>query len=685
MYREAGMLRKNILISEPPASNSEPYLPYMWAVLKTHVERCTDLSSQFAWLEPIYLRGEAHAILDAYGDQPIDVLGVCSYVWNWELQCEIARAAKERNPDCLVVAGGPHPNYTDAAFFVNHPDIDLVVVKDGEITFSRILEQLMRSSPEFEGIGGVYIREPGSDRPICTGLPEVPKEFNHSPFVEQSEFFETLLKRHEPGHLNATWETNRGCPYSCSFCDWGSNTMSKLRLFDIDIVNAEADWLAKNKIKFVFLADANFGILPRDIQIADRINEAHGRHGHPLFLYYSPAKNNPNRAIEIAKLFKKTGVCATHTFAIQHTNDNVLAAVDRSNISTEKQINAIRSIMAENIPIDTQLILGIPGDTYDGWKSCLTDLMEWGLHDNYIVFSYCLLPNAPAARSDYQEKWEVETINCLLADTYMGRVMKNATEEYVRQRVIVGCRTFTQLDWVRMQTYTAFVQALHNCNVTRRISIYLRFSHGLHFRQFYDDIIENLSSRSSLMCWMKRYVESAFERMLVDSEATSFVSVHEIPRLPYLVDTSRWVFIQICMNLEQFFEELAGYLGERYSDAPNIVGVTNYQRNMILTPDYDRTRGKTFVVDADWLAYFDETGNPPDGTRLPEPHRMAKALVRVNDRYNGEAGFLRSELDWDRLGDEDRWMAWIEKTVLFRNSSRRNNHNDIRYIKTTTL
>ena len=37
-----------------------------------------------------------------------------------------------------------------------------------------------------------------------------------------------------PGGLNL--ETNRGCPYGCTFCDWGSATLSRIRKFDLDRV-----------------------------------------------------------------------------------------------------------------------------------------------------------------------------------------------------------------------------------------------------------------------------------------------------------------------------------------------------------------------------------------------------------------------------------------------------------------
>ena len=59
----------------------------------------------------------------------------------------------------------------------------------------------------------------------------------------------------------ASWETNRGCPYRCTFCVWGAEYYNKIRKFSFeDRLLAEIDWFSKNKIGLVFGCDANFGV-----------------------------------------------------------------------------------------------------------------------------------------------------------------------------------------------------------------------------------------------------------------------------------------------------------------------------------------------------------------------------------------------------------------------------------------
>ena len=57
-----------------------------------------------------------------------------------------------------------------------------------------------------------------------------------------------------PGRA-AMIETNRGCPYGCTFCDWGSATLSRVRKFDLQRVFDELEWAAKNRLETVAIAD----------------------------------------------------------------------------------------------------------------------------------------------------------------------------------------------------------------------------------------------------------------------------------------------------------------------------------------------------------------------------------------------------------------------------------------------
>lgn len=685
-------VRRNVLISEPHAlENPAPFLPYVWAILKSHWERHGDVDA-YHWLPPIFLNRDPDSLLKPYRGTAIDVLGLSCYTWNFRLQCALAERVKRANPGCLVVAGGPEPDYKDPEFFIKHPYIDVIAVKDGEITFTKILNTLLSSERDFAEIGGLYLPAPAyaglvgvrfpavnQGSHLCTGPAEVPKEFEYSPYLDQRAYYETLRDQYGRGFFAATWETNRGCPYSCSFCDWGSATMSKLRRFSMDRVAAEVDWLAFMGASFVMLADANLGILERDLEIADLLCAARAKHGFPRMLYYSAAKNNPDRSVEIARKFARAELCSTHTLAIQHTRSEVLEASDRANISPDRQIGIARALMESDIPIDVQLILGIPGDTYDLWKSALGDLMEWGIHEAYDTYFYSLLPNAPAAEPDFLRKWQVETMDrIILADT--AQPWKAGDLDMVRMttsRIIMKSKTFSSEDWVRMFTYVAHVKALHNASITRLLAIYLRLTHAVPYRAFYEDLIERFAATVEPVRAWHDAVASCYRTMVHDDDAMDRMLVGELPNYPYALDPSRWLFVHACFDVEAFFSALRTHLLDRYPQAENLSSLIDYQKEMIILPDYDRRVGKRFRSDFDWVSYFARTKGRTGDDVLPEPDPTPGVLVEVADQTCGERGYLVQPLAWEGKSGESRRIEWIKRTVLHRSSAQKQNFQQL--------
>jgi putative methyltransferase len=656
--------RLSVLISEPN-SNSEliPYLPYVWATLKSYFERHASDAATCEWLPPVFESKSAAELLAPYETTTVDVLGLSCYVWNWDLQLEIARSVKARNPSCVVVAGGPHLDYKDPDFLRKHPFLDVVVENDGEIPFTRILETIRRGESDFSSIPGLHLPEPGSRSMISTGKPEVNTRFVHSPYIDQREYLEGLIARRPPNSFRVAWETNRGCPFSCSFCDWGSNTMSKVRRFDMERLEAEIDWFGRVGIPFIFLVDANFGILPRDPEIAELIVKTRETYGSPRGLYYSPAKNNPDRSLAIARTFARSKFVVTHSLAIQHTRPEVLAATERSNISPEKQKAVAKALQADGVPVDVQLILGIPGDTYDLFKDCLTDLMEWGIHDQYMIYPYNLLPNAPAAEKSFRERWQIVTSD-LTTPGFSTKCFKGQTDGYVKSTLITASKTFTSDDWVRMNVFAALTVAMHGRGITRLLAMYLRRTQGVSYKAFYDDLMESFFRGVGPQGDIARTLEEHFYSVLHDGHVWNHLPVERLPSFPEMLYAARWVHVQVGLEMAGFWEALRSHLLARHGFAAPLADLIHYQQNVLITPDYDRNRGKSFSTRFDWPSYFRAALEGDETDVLPEPTDLVAARVTISDQAGGR--WNNVPLDWDALEGEDRWIAWIERIAVGR-------------------
>lgn len=679
---------KNVLVSQPPLHEiGLPYLPVTWGILKTYWEYYGFQKERITWLQPINQVAEVSTLLRPYQDQSIDVLILSCYIWNWKLQCLVAQEVKIRYPNCLVIAGGPEPDYKDPNFFKKHPYINILSNKDGEITITHILQKLLELGDIGElltnksllaNIPGLYLPASNGDGSICTGAAEVPKEFPYSFYLEQSSYYENMLETFGTNTV-AVWETNRGCPYSCSFCDWGSNTMSKLRLFPMERIKEEIEWFGRMKVGFLMLADANFGLLPRDLEIADLVVETNKKYGFPKYFTYNTAKNNPDRTLEIAKKFLDSGLLSAHVLSIQHTSPEVLAATNRKNIATDKQYDVTKSLMEDGIPIYVQLILGIPGDKYELWKACFSDLMEWGIHAHYWVFPYNLLPNAPASEPDYLEKWEIETVERYILLNHGVRLRSPISPTDRKTPIIVKTKTFSRSDWVNMQVYTAYIKAFHGCSVTQLIAIYLRFTHNVPYSQFYEDLFDNFFTQITPFKEWRQAIWQLYETYLKNPNIITFMDVSQLPKFEFQIEPSRWLFIQICWHIEQYFESLTAYLLTKYPDFLLLQSVIEYQKNLLILPSYDNKQGKVFSTNFDWLTYFSQVRQLVSYSPLAEPQPSPGALIKVSDEACTQERMLLP-LEWGNGNEEDQWARWIHTVVVGRNSSEKNNFQKLEIV-----
>src|SRR3954452_10366119 len=656
-----------VLVSEPQAGEiGMPYLPVMWGVLKTYWEQHGQAAeAEVDWLPPIWDLKRPEELLEPYEMQAIDVLGLSCYTWNWKLQCMIAERVKAANPACVVVAGGPDPDYKDPAFFVKHPYVDVIVVKDGEIPFTRILERVLEqpqplSRPDaFDDVPGLYLPGAAGGPHRYTSDPEVPWTFDRSPYVAQDEYYERLIAE-LPIPPAALWETNRGCPYKCSYCDWGSNTMSKLRRFDMERITAEAEWFGRRGVGFVMLADANFGILARDLDIVDSAIAANERYGYPAFLSYNTAKNHPDRTVAIARKVIDSGLASAHILSIQHTDPGVLAATDRANISIEKQRQVVRELMAEGVPIYVQLIQGIPGDTPATWKHCFTDLMEWGIHNHWWVFPYMLLPNAPAAEPEFRERWKIETTDRYVV-TGGGWQMRAARDAIMdtQGRIVVETASFSRSDWRLMSVYTAWIKALHNSALTQSLARYLRFTHDVPYTEFYDEVIERFCMVHEVTRPLHQAVHDHYERYLEDEDALDFLDIAGLEECGVQLEPSRWLYVQICMRIDAFYDDLAAFLTARYPHVENLRSAIAYQRNIVVMPRRDRGAEHLFESGLDWVAYFGDLQGRVVYEPLPEPSSSPGAVVVAHEELSPGEQAVLPDADDDAL-----WTRWLTSTVL---------------------
>jgi tRNA A37 methylthiotransferase MiaB len=366
------------------------YLPYSAGVVWSYSLADLWIRDNFEVTDWIWRRDAVEPLAQRLAKN--EIVTFSTYVWNHRYNYAVARRIKEINPAVLTIFGGPEVAITDPDLFRKEPFIDLVICYEGEITFKRVLEHF--ETQDWETVPGLLINRNGTavktqDAERIESLEQVP-----SPYL--SGIFDQMIADHPDVTWQGTLETNRGCPYACTFCDWGSLTYNKVKKFELQRVFDELEWMAKHNFDWISITDANFGMYPeRDGMIADKIIEMQEKYGSPRTFSVAWAKNQKKEVIDIVKkLLDARGFNQGLTLSVQSLDHDVLENIRRKNMEMNKLNEVFELCDQRNIPAYTELILGLPGETLETWKKNFYALYDLNQHTGITVFQAQLLENA---------------------------------------------------------------------------------------------------------------------------------------------------------------------------------------------------------------------------------------------------------------------------------------------------
>lgn len=464
--------------------SGQNYLPYSVALLEAYVrERARD-PERYEFLLPLYRRLRVDAAVEHLGSA--DVVGFSAYVWNIRLSLEIARRLKERRPEILIVFGGPQVPDRPEEFLTENTFIDVAVHNEGERTFLELLENL--PSRDWSAIHGISFRRPEGavqrqpPRERIRDLAEIP-----SPFL--SGTFEPLFAAHPEENWIGLWETNRGCPFRCTFCDWGSATAAKVNQFDMARLKREIEWFARHRIEFIFCCDANFGILPRDVAIAQHVAEIKRQYGYPSALSVQNTKNATERAYLTQKILSDAGLNKGVALSMQSVDENTLEAIQRRNISLESYLELQRRFTSDGVETYSDLILGLPGETYESFVEGVSRLIESGQHNRIQFNNLSILPNAAMGDPEYQRRHGMVTVESRIINIHGAKELaEDGIEE--TQQLVVATATMPHADWRRARSFGWMAALLHFDKLLQIPFIVAHESAGLRYRHLIEAFLD---------------------------------------------------------------------------------------------------------------------------------------------------------------------------------------------------
>ena len=405
-----------------------------------------------------YLEELEQAIIDS----PPDILGLSNYSWNQNIGLEMFKLAQQQNPDVLTVWGGPNFPIdfpSQQKFMMQYNVVDVYVPLEGEIGFSNIVKLALTAKQKNEiksnvisqPIDGCVVRDK-NDKLHYSGpglrtsaLDEIP-----------SPYLTGLFDKFFDGRLSPLMQTNRGCPFQCTFCTDGIDEKQKVNQFSMKRVLAEINYVGENvhkKTGLMILADLNFGMMPRDRQICEAIAEVQQKYGYPKKIDCSTGKNSKEKIIEAIKILNGALMIK---LSVQSTDENVMINMKRDNISTEQMLALTPAIRESKLPSMTEIIVGLPGDSFESNIKTIKDMMRVDV-DEYLVYTLMLLHGSELNTPQERKKWGFKTKFRILPRSFAK--LQSGKKVMEIEEVVIGSNTLSFDDYVniRLLAFSIFI------------------------------------------------------------------------------------------------------------------------------------------------------------------------------------------------------------------------------------
>jgi radical SAM superfamily enzyme YgiQ (UPF0313 family) len=534
------------------------YLPYSAGVIWSYSLADPAIRERFKVTEFLWRREAIEETAERLCQN--DMVAFSTYVWNHRYNYELARQIKARNPNTVILFGGPEPAITDVNIFRDNPFMDLIICYEGEITFKRVLEVF--DTKNWESVAGLLINRNGEavkteEAKRIESLEEV-----ESPYL--SGIFDQLIADHPEVTWQGTLETNRGCPYQCTFCDWGSLTYNKVKKFKLERVFAELEWMAQHNFDWISITDANFGMYPeRDGMIADKIIECQEKYGSPRTFSVAWAKNQKKEVIDIVKkLLDAKGFNQGLTLSVQSLDLDVLENIRRKNMEMNKLNEVFELCDQRNIPAYTELILGLPGETLETWKKNFYALYELNQHTGITTFQAQLLENA---EMNLLQKKLFKITSQPVTDYFAGSYSVEHIEESID--VITGTKDMPTPVMLDAQIFAWFQTTFHINGFATLVARFINKYLNISYNDYYEELFAHFMTNE----WVKK--EESEARMYFNN----WMMTGRINHPKIGVEIHGWNIIhRTSMNMhqenqvEQLYDHLEQFL-ERYNLPPDLL------------------------------------------------------------------------------------------------------------------
>lgn len=627
------MTMKNIYFVEAGFSfDNDIYIPYATGCIASFMKKNGCFDEEYNLAGFIYKKEPTDRIIEKLDDPCIVGFSCC--IWNQNFNLELAKKVKERFPRCTVIFGG-HNITRDNNFLKHYPFIDILVFGEGEKAFCDTVKNL--SDGKLTEVSNISFRRNGT---VFVTAEAVPCELTDFPSPYLSGIFDDILNEEEHSSLLCILETNRGCPYSCSYCDWCSG--KKVRLFPLEKVKKELQWIAENGLEYCFCADSNFGMFDRDIEITRHAASMKEKYSYPKVFKTCFAKYSNDTVFEICSILNKAGMDKGATLAYQSLSEDVLKNINRKNLTLEHFSGLLKKYYEAGIPAYSELILGLPGETKKSFCEGICKVIESGQHNSLSIYYLELLPNSEMSKKTYMAKHKINPVKIGFNHMHSSG-KKDEIKEY--SNIVQSTATLSKKDWIYCNLFSVCIQTFHALGLLRYIAIYLNKEENISYFDFYSALLEFILNAKNTVLYD---LFSSFEEKLSSSLEGEWNF-----KTPDFGDIS-WAFeegayLTFLKEIDSISPLLTQFSAQFFKNKELFFQLMDYQLSVLRKPGYCNSE-KEFLYD--FAEFFDCVTS-------------GKAAVLHNKKVTYCFTEKKSFGDWKAFAKETVWFGRRKGATMF--------------------
>ena len=534
-------------------SGGVTYLPLVSGILSANAKKIERIKENFKFHEFIFHPDTAENIIQNYYKEIPHIAAFSVAAWNEQLSLKVAKILKQKY-NTLIIFGGASTPHIPIEYFNKYTFIDIAIRAEGEDAFNEILLRYLEGTNDYSKISNVAFRNKETQKCVINyEKNNFVRDLDIYPSPYLTGEFDYLVPERKDHKYQVIIETNRGCPFLCTYCYWGrGGSTVKYRYHSLERVFAEIDWIAKKKIKWIYSADSNYGMHKRDIEIAQKVVQSKLSTGYPEKFRTTWGKNTSEQIFKIANLLHKHDLGKGITLARQTNSKEALKNVKRDNIKLDAYSYLERKFNDLKIPIYAEMIMSLPGETYESWVDGLGNLLESYVNNQIIIYPAEVYPNTEMNEESYRKKYKIVTKQIKLHETHCSPKDQKWIDEV--QEIVVETCSMTKEDWKKRNLFSVVLMVMHSFKAAFYIMNYLKNEMKISGKNFIKFICDKTSKTKHP--FINKNIHQKVDdwtNAMLNGEGKA---IYNPKYSDVYLDIEELIFLNISQDFETFYNEL---------------------------------------------------------------------------------------------------------------------------------